>query len=100
MFFRAGNAEISVNRAVLASADTFDNTGAVFMRRMLDDNIVGSVVWMKATRDAMRDNGGGVVINIAWGLAFTSLPGYFAYGISKWGVRGMTRLGEIGRAHV
>src|SRR3546814_10085529 len=26
-------------------------------------------------------------------LAFTSLPGYFAYGISKWGVRGMTRLG-------
>src|SRR3546814_20336236 len=41
----------------------------------------------------MRDNGGGVVINIASGLAFTSLPGYFAYGISKWGVRGMTRLG-------
>jgi 3alpha(or 20beta)-hydroxysteroid dehydrogenase len=41
----------------------------------------------------MRANGGGVVINIASGLAFTSLPGYFAYGISKWGVRGMTRLG-------
>lgn len=88
-----GKIDVLVNNAGLTKADSFDNTDAAFLRRMLDVNIVGSFLGMKATRSAMRDNGGGVVINIASGLAFTSLPGYFAYGISKWGVRGMTRLG-------
>lgn len=88
-----GPVDILVNNAGLTKADTFDNTDAAFMRRMLDVNIVGSFLGMKAVRGSMRDNGGGVIINIASGLAFTSLPGYFAYGVSKWGVRGMTRLG-------
>jgi 3alpha(or 20beta)-hydroxysteroid dehydrogenase len=48
---------------------------------------------MKATRQAMKANGGGVIVNIASGLAFASAPGYFAYSVSKWGVRGLTRLG-------
>jgi len=89
-----GKIDILVNNAGLTRADTFDNTDAAFLRRMLDVNIVGSFLGMKAVRGPMRDNGGGVIINIASGLAFTSLPGYFAYGISKWGVRGMTRLGS------
>ena len=88
-----GKVDILVNNAGLTKSDSFDNTDAAFMRRMLDVNIVGSFLGMKAVRGPMRDNGGGVIINIASGLAFTSLPGYFAYGISKWGVRGMTRLG-------
>lgn len=90
---RFGKIDILVNNAGLTKALGFDDTDAAFLRRMLDVNIVGSFLGMKATREAMKANGGGVVINIASGLAFTSLPGYFAYGISKWGVRGMTRLG-------
>jgi len=90
---RFGKIDVLVNNAGLTRADTFDNTDAAFLRRMLDVNIVGGFLGMKATRQAMKANGGGVVINIASGLAFTSLPGYFAYGISKWGVRWMTRLG-------
>lgn len=88
-----GKVDILVNNAGMTRADTFDNTDAAFLRRMLDVNIVGSFLGMKAVRGPMKDNGGGVIINIASGLAFTSLPGYFAYGVSKWGVRGMTRLG-------
>jgi 3alpha(or 20beta)-hydroxysteroid dehydrogenase len=88
-----GKIDILVNNAGLTKSDTFDNTDVAFMRRMLDVNIVGSFLGMKAVRGPMKDNGGGAIINIASGLAFTSLPGYFAYGVSKWGVRGMTRLG-------
>lgn len=88
-----GGVDILVNNAGLTTAKTMDDTDAALMRRMLDVNIVGSFLGMKAVRGPMKENGGGVIINIASGLAFTSLPGYFAYGISKWGVRGMTRLG-------
>ena len=93
-----GKIDILVNNAGLTKSATFDNTDAAFLRRMLDVNIVGSFLGMKAVRGPMKDNGGGAIINIASGLAFTSLPGYFAYGVSKWGVRGMTRLGakELG----
>lgn len=88
-----GKIDILVNNAGMTKSASMDDTDAAFMRRMLDVNIVGSFLGMKAVRGPMRDNGGGAIINIASGLAFTSLPGYFAYGISKWGVRGMTRLG-------
>ena len=87
-----GKIDVLVNNAGLTRSDTFDNTDAAFLRRMLDVNIVGSFLGMKAVRGPMKDNGGGVIINIASGLAFTSLPGYFAYGVSKWGVRGAKEL--------
>jgi 3alpha(or 20beta)-hydroxysteroid dehydrogenase len=90
---RFGKIDILVNNAAMTPAKTMDDTDAAFMRRMLDVNVVGSFLGMKAVRGPMKDNGGGAIINIASGLAFTSLPGYFAYGTSKWAVRGMTRLG-------
>jgi 3alpha(or 20beta)-hydroxysteroid dehydrogenase len=87
-----GKIDILVNNAGMTQSKSLQDTDAAFMRRMLDVNIVGSFLGMQATREVMHKNGGGVVVNIASGLAFTSLPGYFAYGVSKWGVRGMTRL--------
>jgi 3alpha(or 20beta)-hydroxysteroid dehydrogenase len=89
---RFGKIDILVNNAGMTRAESLQNTDTAFMRRMLEVNIIGSYLGMRATMEPMRKNGGGVVINIASGLAFTSLPGYFAYGVSKWGVRGMTRL--------
>jgi 3alpha(or 20beta)-hydroxysteroid dehydrogenase len=88
-----GKIDILVNNAGMTRAEKIQDTDAAFMRRMLEVNIMGSYLGMRATMEPMRDNGGGVVINIASGLAFTSLPGFFAYGVSKWAVRGMTRLG-------
>ncbi len=87
-----GKIDILVNNAGMTRSEKLQDTDAAFMRRMLDVNVVGSFLGMRATMEPMRRNGGGVVINIASGLAFTSLPGYFAYGASKWAVRGMTRL--------
>lgn len=88
-----GKIDILVNNAGLTKALSLQDSDAAFMRRMLDVNVTGSFLGMRAVMGPMDANGGGVVINIASGLAFTSLPGYFAYGVSKWGVRGMTRLG-------
>lgn len=70
-----GKIDVLVNNAGLTRADTFDNTDLAFMRRMLDVNIIGSFLGMKAVRGPMKENGGGVVINVALGLAFTSPPG-------------------------
>lgn len=90
---RFGRVDILVNNAGMTTARSLQETDVAFMRRMLDVNVVGSFLGMQATMEPMRRAGGGVVINISSGLAFTSLPGYFAYGVSKWAVRGMTRLG-------
>lgn len=88
-----GKIDILVNNAGMTTARGLMDTDPAFIRRMLDVNIIGSFLGMRAVAEPMGSNGGGVVINIASGLAFTSLPGYFAYGVSKWGVRGITRLG-------
>jgi 3alpha(or 20beta)-hydroxysteroid dehydrogenase len=53
---------------------------------------MGTYLGMRAVIEPMRRAGGGAIVNIASGLAFTSLPGFFPYGASKWAVRGMTRL--------
>lgn len=93
---RFGGLDILVNNAAVAgegSARTLADTDSAFLAKVLDVNVKGVIYGMRAVTGAMKQRGGGAIVNIASGLAFTSLPGYFAYGVSKWAVRGATRLG-------
>ncbi|MGI4798738.1 MAG: SDR family NAD(P)-dependent oxidoreductase [Janthinobacterium lividum] len=90
---RFGHVDILINNAGVPGNSRVQDTDAATMERILRVNLMGSFFGMRAVIAPMRARGGGVIINIASGLAFTSLPGYFPYGVSKWGVRGMTRLG-------
>lgn len=57
------------------------------LRRLLEVNVVGVVNATLACREAMRDRGGGAVLNVS------SMAGYLSttpYGVSKLAVRGLT----------
>jgi 3alpha(or 20beta)-hydroxysteroid dehydrogenase len=58
----------------------------------MEINFMGSFFGIRAVIASMREAGGGSIVNISSGLATTSLAGYFPVGVSKWAVRGMTRL--------
>jgi 3alpha(or 20beta)-hydroxysteroid dehydrogenase len=50
---------------------------------------------MRAVADAMRDAGAGSIINISSLAGMQSAAGAFAYGTSKWAVRGMTKSAAV-----
>ncbi|MEV8135294.1 SDR family NAD(P)-dependent oxidoreductase [Microbacterium aurantiacum] len=92
--------------------DVLVNNAGVYRRAMIEDtthelldlhykvNQLGVFLGMQAAFPAMRDSGGGSIINVSSisGLG-ASIAGHAAYGTTKWAVRGMTKYGarEFGR---
>ena len=56
-------------------------------RQMLDVNVIGIVNGARASRGAMKDTGGGVIVTVS---SMAGFKGETAYGISKLAVRGLT----------
>ena len=59
--------------------------------RMLDVNLTGPFLGMRALGPLLRDAGGGSVVNIASSAALAGYRGA-AYTASKWGLRGLTKM--------
>lgn len=60
-------------------------------RRVLDVNLTGTFLGMRAVVPSMRRAGGGAIVNIASAAAMIGRPMMAAYTSSKWGVRGLTK---------
>jgi 3alpha(or 20beta)-hydroxysteroid dehydrogenase len=92
--------------------DVLINNAGVYRRAMIEDttlelldfhykvNQLGVFLGMQAAFPAMRDSGGGSIVNVSSisGLG-ASISGHAAYGTTKWAVRGMTKYAarEFGR---
>jgi 3alpha(or 20beta)-hydroxysteroid dehydrogenase len=91
--------------------DILVNNAGVYKRAMIPDttlelldlhyrvNQLGVFLGMQAAFPAMRDSGGGSIINVSSISGMRALPGHAAYGTTKWAVRGMTKYAatEFGR---
>ncbi|MXP21780.1 glucose 1-dehydrogenase [Gordonia sp. HNM0687] len=83
--------------------DILVNNAGVYKRAMIEDttlelldfhyriNQLGVFLGMQAAFPAMRDSGGGSIINVSSISGLGALPGHAAYGTTKWAVRGMTK---------
>lgn len=91
---RFGRLDILVNNAGIVFVRSIADTSPDDFSRMLDINLRGTFLGMRAVLPAMKERGG-AIINIGSVAAMTGPPNMSAYAASKWGVRGLTRSAAI-----
>jgi 3alpha(or 20beta)-hydroxysteroid dehydrogenase len=86
------------NAAVILEARPFLEESPEEFGRLLDVNVMGVWLGMQAAGRAMRDTGGGAIVNISSTAGMVAHPRLSSYGTSKWAVRGLTKYGarELG----
>jgi 3alpha(or 20beta)-hydroxysteroid dehydrogenase len=90
-----GRVDVLVNNAGVFSLGTMEETSVEEYTRIISVNQIGCYLGMRAVVDPMRQSGGGSIINTASAAALTGTPGLFAYGASKWAIRGMTKTAAL-----
>jgi 3alpha(or 20beta)-hydroxysteroid dehydrogenase len=98
---RFGQIDVLVNNAGVFLAAPLAETTLEDFRRVLDVNVTGVFLGMRAVAPAMSERGGSIV-NLSSLAGLTGGPYLTAYSASKWAVRGMTKVvaKEFARAHV
>ncbi|MCX4404730.1 SDR family oxidoreductase [Streptomyces sp. NBC_01764] len=86
---RHGGLDILVNNAGLHAAYSkpFTELGLAKVRRVVDVNIMGTIICTMAAREAMKGRAGACVVNISSSAAYANRS---IYGVSKLAVRGLT----------
>lgn len=98
---RFGPVSILVNNAGILDFAPIHQQDVERFRRVLEVNLVGTMLGMKSVAPSMKRAGGGSIINVSSNGGIWGLPGLGAYVSSKWAVRGLSKtaamdLGKIG----
>lgn len=89
-----GGLDILVNNAGLYSSlnpGPFDEIDVAEWRKVFDVNVLGMFLCCRAAVGAMRERGGGRIINLASGTPFKGVPFFLHYTSSKGAVVALTR---------
>lgn len=88
---RYGDPTVLINNAGIAIAGSVDDTSEEQMRRVLDINLLGNWLGIKAVLPRMRSAGGGSIINISSAAGLVGSPNSAPYVASKFGNRGLAK---------
>lgn len=86
-----GRIDILVNNAGVYDPRTLEETDEALFERHYRVNQLGVFLGMKAVVPAMKEVGGGSIINISSQAGLSSHPATLAYTTTKWAVRGMSK---------
>ena len=86
---RWGAAEVVVPAAGRAAIAPFAETSPETFRELLETNLVGTFLLLRALLPAMRQRGSGHLFALLSTAATRGFPGWSAYCASKWGLRGL-----------
>ena len=89
-----GNLDGLVNNAGVSFRYGIEDTSVEDWRRVMAINLDSVFYGMRACAPLLKCNGGGSIVNIS---SIAGMLGYFAaaYGASKWGVRGLSKVGAL-----
>ncbi|MEM7411601.1 MAG: glucose 1-dehydrogenase [Myxococcota bacterium] len=86
-----GRLDILVNNAGIAEGAPLTEMTLESYRRVTEVNQTGVFLGMRAVVPAMRESGGGSILNISSIDGMIGMNGILSYVASKWAVRGMTK---------
>ncbi|GAA0577417.1 glucose 1-dehydrogenase [Actinomadura livida] len=97
-----GALHVLVNNAGIIRHKTIEDMTLEEFRRILDVNLIGQWLGVKSVTAAMREAGGGSIINVSSTEGFIGAHGLAAYSASKFGIRGLTKAAarELGRYEI
>ncbi|MDB5429825.1 MAG: 3-alpha-(or 20-beta)-hydroxysteroid dehydrogenase [Caulobacter sp.] len=90
-----GPLSVLVNNAGLIGPGLMDELDPAMWRRVLDVNLTGVWLGMRAALPSMKKAGGGAMMNISSIAGLVGYPNRAAYVASKWGVRGLTKTAAL-----
>jgi 3alpha(or 20beta)-hydroxysteroid dehydrogenase len=90
-----GPVSVLVNNAGIVRFGAIAETDPAAWRQVIDINLTGSYLGIRAVVPSMRKAGGGAIVNTSAGAGMTATFGVGAYATSKWAVRGMTKTAAL-----
>jgi NAD(P)-dependent dehydrogenase (short-subunit alcohol dehydrogenase family) len=90
-----GRLDISVNSAGIAFANPIPDTHLADWKRVLSTNLDGVFLGTRQAMTAMKDGGGGCIINIASAAGIKPVAGNAVYGTSKAAILFFTRVAAL-----
>jgi 3alpha(or 20beta)-hydroxysteroid dehydrogenase len=94
-----GSVSVLVNNAGIDQNEPLVEIDPALWRQVLEINLTGTFLGIRAVVASMRRAGGGAIINISSEAGLAAHPGLSAYGTSKWGVRGLTKYAALELGH-
>ena len=94
-----GGLHVVMNNAGILRMSPIESTTPDAYMEVVRVNQLGCFLGMRAAIPALRESGGGSIVNTSSTSGFVGLPGFAAYTATKFAVRGMTKVAamELGR---
>ncbi len=90
-----GRIDILINNAGILAFATLEDTDPDLFRRLLEINVTGSFLGLRAVIPAMKAAGSGAIVNLSSSSAVLPHNATGAYAASKFAIRGMTRAAAL-----
>ncbi|MXX80329.1 MAG: glucose 1-dehydrogenase [Chloroflexi bacterium] len=90
-----GRVDLLLNNAGILPVATIEHATLEHFREVVDVNLVGVFLGIRAVIAAMREAGGGCIINTSSTAGIQGYPGLGAYASSKFAVRGLTKVAAV-----
>lgn len=92
---RHGRIDGLVNNAAVHHVRPLLDERAADLERMWRVNTLGPLFGIQAVVPAMRDGGGGSIVNVSSNAGIRGVAGHTAYGATKWALRGISRTAAV-----